>query len=97
MRRAARVDANQTDIMRALRKIGCVLQDLSSVGGGCPDLAVGWRGKLVMLEVKDGSKAPSARVLTPAQVEWHERWQGMPVRVVMSPAEAIQAVQEMTA
>lgn len=72
MRRAARVDANQAAVVAALRRAGCYVQDLSGVGGGCPDLLVGYRGAWHLLEVKDGAKPPSRRELTPAELRWHE-------------------------
>ena len=96
-RRAARVDANHAEVVQALRAIGCRVQDLSGVGDGCPDLLVGWRHRLCLLEVKDGDKPPSARKLTPDQDKWHALWSGLPVRVVCSISEAVEAVQEMTA
>jgi hypothetical protein len=91
MRRAAKVDANQADIVAALRKIGASVQPLHSVGQGCPDLLVGWRGMNTVLEVKDGKKPPSARKLTTDQVIWHEGWRGQ-VAVVETVEQAILAV-----
>jgi len=91
MRRAAKVDANQPDIVAALRKIGATVQPLHAVGQGCPDLLVGWRGMNTVIEVKDGSKPPSARKLTPDQVEWHAEWRGQ-VTVVETVEQAIEAV-----
>ncbi|WP_116082067.1 hypothetical protein [Tropicimonas sp. IMCC34011] len=76
MRRAAKVDSNQSRIVAALRKIGASVQPLHAVGGGCPDLLVGFRGLNRVIEVKDGDKPPSARKLTPDQVEWHGAWRG---------------------
>jgi hypothetical protein len=63
MRRAAKVDANQTEIVQALRQIGAVVQSLAAVGNGCPDLLVGYRNRLFLLELKDGNKPPSAQKL----------------------------------
>jgi hypothetical protein len=60
MRRAAKVDANHADIVKALRAAGCGVLDLSKVGNGCPDLLV-HAGVTVLMEIKDGSKPPSAR------------------------------------
>lgn len=74
--RAAKVDANQAEIVAALRKVGATVEPLHRVGGGCPDLAVGFRGANYLIEVKDGGKAPSARKLNPAQIEWHGSWRG---------------------
>lgn len=91
MRRAARTDANQVEIVSALRAIGCSVSDTSGVGGGFPDLAVGFRKRTLLLEVKDGSKPPSARELTPDQVLWHISWRGQ-VAVVTSIEEAIAAI-----
>ncbi len=91
MRRAAKVDANQAEIVQALRQIGAVVQSLAAVGQGCPDLLVLHRNKLHLLEVKDGNKPPSAQKLTPDQVEWHRVWAGHVV-VVNSVDSAIAAI-----
>lgn len=88
MRRAAKVDANQPAIVAALRKIGAEVTPLHTVGNGCPDLLVSHRGRWYLLEVKDAAKPPSARMLTPDQVEWHRRQQA-PVHVVKDAMEAI--------
>lgn len=91
MRRAAKTDANQSEIVAALRKIGASVQPLHAVGQGCADILVGWRGMNTLLEIKDSAKPPSARKLTPDQVKWHEEWRGQ-VAVVSTIEEAIQAV-----
>ena len=44
MRRAAKIDSNHAEIVAALRGIGAYVMSLASVGGGCPDLLVGFRG-----------------------------------------------------
>ena len=89
MRRAARIDENQPEIITALRGIGALVQSLSAVGGGVPDLLVGYRGRLMVIEVKDGSKPPSERKLTADQVAWHAQWAGYPVHVAESVEQAI--------
>ena len=76
MRRAAKVDANQTEIVKALRSVGASVQSLASTGKGCPDLLVGIRGENFLIEVKDGDKVKSARKLTGDQVVWHDSWRG---------------------
>lgn len=91
MRRAAKTDANQQEIIDALRKIGASVQPLHKVGQGCPDLLCGWRGMNTILEVKDGKKPPSARKLTADQVEWHANWRGQ-VAVVETVEQAIEAI-----
>jgi len=83
------VDANQADIVSALRRVGAHVCDLSAAGKGIPDLIVYFRGELRFLELKDGSKPPSARKLTPAQKAFHAVF---PVTVVTSPYEALRAI-----
>ncbi|PLC06385.1 hypothetical protein CY658_04950 [Variovorax sp. RO1] len=92
MRRAAKIDANQTQVVSALRAAGVSVQSLAAVGNGVPDLLCGFRGKLSLLEVKDGSKVPSARKLTPDQVDWHAIWADMPLFVVETPEQALKAL-----
>lgn len=91
-RYARNVDANQVAVVDALRRVGALVQHLHTVGGGCPDLLVGYRGKLFLLEVKDGRKPPSARELNDAEISWHRRWAGYPVHTVTSPLEALKAI-----
>lgn len=91
VRRAAKVDANQSDIVKALRAVGATVQVLSDVGKGCPDLLVGRAGKNYLLEIKDGDKFKSKRKLTPDQVEWHQEWCGQ-VAVVECVDDALVAV-----
>ena len=81
MRRAAKVDANQSEIVAALRKAGATVQPLHTVGQGCPDLLVGHHGRNILMEVKDGSKPPSGRSLTDDQVKWVNAWRGQWVLV----------------
>jgi hypothetical protein len=88
MRRAAKVDANQSDIVDALRSVGAKVQPLHQVGGGVPDLLVGINGRLMLIEVKDGSRPPSDRKLTPDQVKWHAEWTGHPVYVITDVTQA---------
>lgn len=90
-RRAARIDANHTEIVRALRDVGAGVQSLAAIGKGCPDLLVGFRGECFCLEVKDGTKKPSAQALTPDEERWEENWPGH-YRVVRSVDEALRAI-----
>lgn len=91
MRRAAKVDDNQDEIVTALRMVGASVQPLHQVGQGCPDLLVGIRGKNILLEVKDGRKPPSSRGLTDAQLRWHMLWSGQKA-IVNNVEEALQAI-----
>lgn len=89
MRRAAKVDANHQEIVQTLRSVGATVHSLAAVGHGCPDLLVGWNGKTILMELKDGGKAPSARKLTEEQIKWHSDWTGGPLLVVDSSESAL--------
>jgi len=89
MRRAARVDDNQREIVAALRAAGASVQPLHAVGAGVPDLLVGYRSINYLLECKDGSKPPSRRKLTDRQEEWHVKWRGQ-VLTVTSVDDALE-------
>jgi hypothetical protein len=91
MRHAAKIDANQPEIVNALRDVGATVLPMHSLGHGAPDLAVGWQGRCYLLELKDGTLPPSRRKLTPDELKWHEAWRGH-VAVVMNVDEALQAI-----
>ena len=98
MRKASRTDANQAEIVKALRSIGATVTPLHAVGGGCPDLLVGYRNKSYCLEVKDpnqGSKQyrekNDAAALTKDQHIWFLEWQGH-AKIVWTIEEAIEEV-----
>ena len=68
MRYAARVDANQEQIVSALRAAGAYVWII-----GLPvDLLVGYKGHTFLVEVKDGSK----NRLTKLQADFFENWVG---------------------
>lgn len=95
VRRAARTDANQSEIVTALRAIpGLRVQSLAAIGSGCPDLLVGYRGKNFLMEVKDGHKPPGQRLLTRAEIEWHLAWTGCgQVAVVETVEQALELIK----
>lgn len=80
--RATRIDANHEQVVSALRAAGASVQSLAGVGKGVPDLLVGFQGKTLLMEVKDGKKTASERRLTEDQVRWHGAWRGGPLAVV---------------
>ena len=94
MRRAAKVDANQAEIVRALRQAGCGVVDLSKVAGGVPDLLVHPPTypdcrMAVLMEIKN--KKGKGEKLTPAQVKFHAEWKGW-IHQVTTVAEALAAM-----
>lgn len=92
MRLKPKIDGNQTEVVTALRAIGCTVHSLAACGHGMPDLLVGYRGRTTLLEVKDGSLPPSKRALTPDQAAWHAEWRGDQVRVVTDRVGALACV-----
>jgi len=91
--RAAAVDANQASIVGALRAYGYSVQLLHRVGEGCPDILVGKDGHNWLIEIKDGSKSPSARGLTDPQKRWHGAWRGQ-VDIATNIDEALAIVRK---
>ena len=76
MRRNAKVDSNQVEIVAALRRVGASVAHTHMVGDGFPDIIVGYRGHNYMVEIKDGSKKPSAQKLTDDEKDFHKDWLG---------------------
>ena len=94
MRRAARIDDNHREVADALKRCGAWVIDCSGVGLGFPDLLISHKGRMSLIEVKDGSKPPSARKLTPAQIKFHAeaKANGVSIHVVESVDQAIALV-----
>jgi hypothetical protein len=87
MRRASRRDANERRVIDALRACGAYVKQINDEGAF--DLLVFYRGHTLLLEVKDGDKPPSARVLTPAEAKFHAEWPGQNLYIVNSEHEAL--------
>ena len=94
MRHRARVDANHAEVVKALRAVGALVHDTSRVGGGFPDIVVKFRGRVFLLEVKDGSKSKSRRQPTEAERKFLLLWWGPDgsVSVVESAEGALRVV-----
>jgi len=72
MRRIARTDSNQKEIVEALRRSGAVVL-LTHQLKNCFDCLVCHNGNIYMVEIKDGSLPPSARKLTSGEVAFKEK------------------------
>jgi hypothetical protein len=89
-----RRDANHAEIKQALLRAGVSVVDVADTGCGFDLIAArkaGDQKKTVALEVKDGSKPPSHRKLTPNEARVAATWQGE-YAVVKSVDEAFVAV-----
>lgn len=88
MRRAARVDDNQAEIVEVLRQVGASVFPTHNVGRGFPDIVVGYKGINFLVEIKDGLKPLSRQKLTPDETAFHQTWGG-DVYVVKSVDDAL--------
>ena len=88
MRRAAKSDANQPDIVAALRAVGALVFHTHQVGQGFVDLVVLFRGYVHLIEVKtQGGK------LTEPEKRWHASWGDSEyVHIVYDVHEALEAI-----
>lgn len=95
MRVRARKDANHTDIVGTFRQCGASVVDTAQLGGGMSDLVIAYKGTNVLVEVKDGTKPPSARKLTPDEQKFQANWRGM-YRIVESVDDVIKLLKELS-
>lgn len=91
MRRAARVDVNQKEIVAALRRCGASVLVVSSLPN-CFDILVGFKGVNYIMEIKDGNKPPSQRKLTQGELKFKESWKGGKYYIVNSVDEALKII-----
>lgn len=71
MRRKARVDSNQREIVEFARSHGCTVAHLHTLGRGIPDLLIGYRGRNYLIEVKGEKK-----LLTEDEQNFFSKWRG---------------------
>lgn len=74
--RAKRKDANHNDVTDYLQALGWSVFDTSALGYGFPDALVGKPDFCAVVEIKDGSKPPSQRKLTPDEQKFKDNWTG---------------------
>jgi len=85
MRRAARVDANQDQIVSALRGAGAYVWII-----GLPvDLLVGYKGHTFLVEIKTDSK----KRLTKLQADFFENWTGSILARIDCPESALRMLK----
>lgn len=88
-------DANEREIVDALKKLGAYVVRLECQRAGVPDLLVGWRGRTYLLEVKTPATGPrggGAGSLTQEQREFMRDWNGGIAMVVHGADEALHAL-----
>lgn len=84
IRRAARIDANQTAVVSALRAAGAYVYII-----GLPvDLLVGYKGHSFLVEVKNGPR----KRLTALQEDFFQSWTGGTLARIDSPDAALRMI-----
>lgn len=90
MRRAARVDRNQPEIVKALRAAGAVVLITSQLKN-CFDILVFYRGSIYAVEIKDGLKPVDRQRLTEGEAGFKEKIEsrGCKYNIITSVDEAL--------
>ena len=76
MRRAAKVDTNQPEIVALFRKLNWTVLIISQLKN-CADIIVSKNSLTIVIEIKDGSLAPSKQKLTSGEEKFRRNWQGV--------------------
>ena len=76
LRRAAKIDANQPELVEAFRKMGCSVLIIAQLKNAC-DLFVSKNHKTAAVEIKDGTLPPSKKMLTEGEYKFSQSWKGM--------------------
>ncbi len=97
VRRRAKVDGNQEEIVQAFRRLSASVAICSGVGDGFTDLVVGFLDcsgypHSILVEVKNWELPPSKRQLTPDQETFHSEWRGS-ITVVETVDDVIELVE----
>lgn len=95
MRRASKQDGNHGIIAEAFKKLGWSWANTHQIGKGFPDGVAGKHKRNLLIEIKDGSLAPSAQKLTDDEKDFHRDWQG-DVRIVRCVDDVIAVNSEFS-
>ena len=89
-RYARKSDANQQEIMDALRELGYSVYSVHRVGKGFPDIIVGKRKKNWLIEIKNPEYD---KKLTPDEQAFFDEWQGQ-VDMASTLDEVLEIISE---
>jgi hypothetical protein len=85
-----RKDANHAELARAYEELFCNVLDLSGIGFGCPDTAIGCAGRMELVEFKteDGDT-------NEAQKRFASTWRGPRIVIARTRADVLTHVQDL--
>ena len=72
---ARKKDDNHDEIVNEFQRLGCGVKDVHNLPDFC-DIIICYQGATVMVEIKDGRKAPSSRRLTEGEKQFSDEWIG---------------------
>lgn len=89
-------DNNQKEIVKSLRKLGAKVVIVSEVSNFV-DLVIGYKGKLFIAEIKDGTKSPSQRKLTAGELKCKKDFEmvGVDYHIITNIEEAIKMIEKL--
>ena len=92
MKHYPRLDGNHKQIVQELRQFpGVSVHSTAQLGGGFGDIVVGYKKTNYLFEIKDPTKPPSSRVLTPDEQKFHSNWSGQ-IDTVMSTEDVLKRI-----
>ncbi len=93
MRYASKIDANQPEIVKALRKAGATVLITSQLKNAF-DILIGYQSSIYIVEIKDGNKPPSQRKLSPGEQKCKTDFErvGCNYNVITSIEEALKLI-----
>ena len=93
MRRNARIDRNQNEIVLFIRNYGGTVLITSQLKN-CFDILVGYAGHNIIMEIKDGLLPPSKQKLTKGEYNFRDTWKGGYYHIVRSVNECEQILKD---
>ena len=94
MQRNARVDRNQSEIVKQLRSYGATVLITSQLKNAF-DILVGYKSKLFIMEIKDPLQPPSKRRMTEGEKKCEDSFLkvDVPYYIILSAGEAIKIIE----
>ena len=91
MRRRAKVDSNQAEIVARFRHHGATVLHVHQIPDGALDLVIGYGGIDVRIEIKPNSQAK----LTSAEARTFQYWKGRPPVIITCVEDVDQLIANL--